>query len=91
MIRMSFFRKLSTTQGVTTVLLRVVILNLDTSVLAAIVNIFYTFGNANMLIEKLLGDVGRNHQILDVLKPSESTRAESGGTWVFLVEVSNHI
>ena len=86
MIKMSFFRKLSTTQGVAAVLLRVVVLDLCTGVLAVITNIFYMFGNANVPIEELLWYIRGNHQVLDVLEPSELAGVGSGGTRVLPVE-----
>lgn len=52
----SFFRKLSKTLGVSAALLRVV-LNLGAGVLAAIANIFYTFGNVDVPIGELLGNM----------------------------------
>ena len=75
---MSFFRKLSTTQGVAAALLRVVVLNLGAGVLAAILYVLYPFQNSILPIVEFFWDMCRDGEVFDM--------AGSGGTRILPVE-----
>ena len=86
MIRMSLFRKLSTTQGVAAALLRVIILNLGTGVLAVILYVLYSFQNSILPIVEFFRDMCRDGEIFDIDKTLESGWVGLGGTMVLPVE-----